>query len=136
MSAGGVVFRRRDGRVEVALVGRREPERWALPKGAPHQGESLEQAAAREVSEETGLEVRVIRPLAEIGYWFVLRGVRHFKRVHFYLMEAVGGDVSLHDAEYDVVAWFPIEEARRRISYANEARVVEQAAQLLARGEA
>lgn len=109
------------------LVGRLEPERWVLPKGTPARGESLEQTAAREVSEETGIQVRLIRPLREIQYWFVLRGVRHYKTVHFYLMEAVGGDTSLHDHEYDVAEWFPIAEAERRLAFVNERAVMAQA---------
>lgn len=127
VSAGGVVFRRADAGIEVALVGRLEPERWALAKGTPDRGESLEQAAVREVTEETGLHVRLIRPLLAIDYWFILRGVRHAKTVHFYLMEAIGGDTAFHDAEYDVVEWFPFEEAEQRLSYANERQVLVRA---------
>ena len=127
VSAGGVVFRRRTSGVEVALVGRLNPERWALPKGTPARGESLEQAAVREVTEETGLEVRLICPLVNIDYWFFLHGTRHYKTVHFYLMEATGGDTSLHDAEYDVVEWFPLPDAPRRLSYANERDVLARA---------
>jgi 8-oxo-dGTP pyrophosphatase MutT (NUDIX family) len=135
VSAGGVAFRRTPEGIEVVLVGRLEPERWVLPKGTPTRGESMEQTAAREVAEETGVQVRVIRPLLDIDYWFVLHGVRHFKTVHFYLMEAVGGDTSLHDHEYDVAAWFPIAEAARRLAFANERAVLERAADELARAE-
>lgn len=135
VSAGGVAFRRTPHGVEVALVGRLEPERWVLPKGTPTRGEPMEQTAVREVSEETGLQVRLIRPLLDIDYWFVLHGVRHFKTVHFYLMEAIGGDVSLHDHEYDVSAWFPLSEAVQRLAFANERAVLERAADELARGE-
>ncbi|MBI4495252.1 MAG: NUDIX hydrolase, partial [Chloroflexi bacterium] len=70
----------------------------------------------------------------EVEYWFALRGVRHHKTVYFYLMEAIGGDTSRHDREYDVVQWFPIAEALARLTYANEAQMVEQAAQVLAEG--
>jgi 8-oxo-dGTP pyrophosphatase MutT (NUDIX family) len=127
VSAGGVAFRHGPDGIEVVLVGRYEPERWVLPKGTPNRGESMEQTAAREVAEETGIQVRLIRPLHDIQYWFVLHGVRHYKTVHFYLMEAVGGDTSLHDHEYDVAAWFPIDEAERRLAFANERMVVAKA---------
>jgi 8-oxo-dGTP pyrophosphatase MutT (NUDIX family) len=128
VSSGGVAYRRGPNGIEVVLVGRYEPERWVLPKGTPARGESLDQTAVREVSEETGIQVRLIRPLHDIHYWFVLHGVRHHKTVHFYLMEAVGGDTSLHDHEYDVAAWFPIAEAERRLAFANERMVVVKAA--------
>jgi 8-oxo-dGTP pyrophosphatase MutT (NUDIX family) len=133
VSAGGVVYRRAedDGPFEVALVGRLRPKRWALPKGTPEVGETLEGTAVREVREETGLLVHIEQPLDQIQYWFVWGGVRHFKTVHFYLMEMVGGDTANHDGEYDVVEWFPIGEALRRLSYPNEARVVDKAQQVL-----
>ncbi|MDQ3811531.1 MAG: NUDIX hydrolase, partial [Chloroflexota bacterium] len=136
VSAGGVVYRRGEagGAVEVALVGRVRPRRWALPKGTPEVGETLEGTAVREVGEETGLLVRIEQPLDQIQYWFVWGGVRHFKTVHFYLMQMVGGDTANHDGEYDVVEWFPITEALRRLSYPNEARVVDKAQRLLGAG--
>ena len=129
VSAGGVIYRRceEDGQVLVALVGRLRPKRWALPKGTPQFGETLEETAVREVSEETGLVGRIVQPLDQITYWFVWGGVRHNKTVHFYLMEMVGGDTANHDGEYDVVEWFPIGAALRSLSYPNEARVVEKA---------
>ncbi len=139
VSAGGVAYRSGPDGLEVVLVGRHEPERWVLPKGTPNQGESMDQTAVREVSEETGIQVKLIRPLHDIQYWFVLHGVRHYKTVHFYLMEAVGGDTSLHDHEYDEAVWFPIDEAQRRLSFANErlvvARAVTELAQLLGNDE-
>ncbi len=133
VSAGGVVYRPGPsaGAHEVVLVGRIRPRRWALPKGTPEKGETIETTAMREVCEETGLAVRVLQPLDEIQYWFVWGGIRHFKTVHFFLMEATGGDPSQHDAEYDVVEWFPIGEALRKLSYPNEARVVEKAQEAL-----
>ncbi len=128
ISAGGVAFRREaDGSVEVALVGRVRPRRWALPKGTPNKGESLEETALREIREETGLDVRLVKPLDRIEYWFVLGGTRHFKTVHFFLAEATGGDIAHHDGEYDVVEWFPIDEALHLLSYPNEVHVMEKA---------
>jgi 8-oxo-dGTP pyrophosphatase MutT (NUDIX family) len=131
ISAGGVVYRQRDGSFEIALVGKISPRRWGLPKGGPQRGESLEQTAVREVTEETGLQVRLICPLGEIDYWFRWGSRRHFKTVHFYLMEAVGGDVSLHDHEYDVVEWFSLAEACRNMSYPSEIQIVDRAAEAL-----
>jgi 8-oxo-dGTP pyrophosphatase MutT (NUDIX family) len=132
VSAGGVAYRHGPSGIEVVLVGRHEPERWVLPKGTPNRGESIDQTAVREVAEETGIQVRLIRPLQEIQYWFVLHSIRHFKTVHFYLMEAIGGDTALHDHEYDEAAWFPIGDAERRLAFANERLVVARAAAELA----
>lgn len=132
VSAGGVVYRRRaDGGHDVALVGRIRPRRWALPKGTPVAAETLEETALREVEEETGLQVRIVRPLERIQYWFFWGWVRHFKTVHFYLMEMTGGNTAHHDAEYDVVEWVPIEDAVARLSYSNEMKVVQKAQEAL-----
>jgi 8-oxo-dGTP pyrophosphatase MutT (NUDIX family) len=132
-SAGGVVLRGAPGTWEVALVGRIEPESWALPKGTPKTGESREETAIRETQEETGLEVRILEPIDSITYWFVMRHVRVCKTVYYYLMAATGGDLSRHDPEYDRVAWFPVQEALKVMSYPNEVEVLRAALRLVDR---
>jgi 8-oxo-dGTP pyrophosphatase MutT (NUDIX family) len=135
VSAGGVVWRREPGGgVEVVICGRRADNVWGLPKGTPDNGESIEDAALREVREETGLAVRLGEPLGTISYWFTADGARHHKRVHHWLMEPTGGDVADHDAEFDEVVWLPLREAAERLSYRNEKRVLADAAALLGEG--
>lgn len=124
VSAGGVVYRLREGRLEVILCGRREAATWNLPKGTPEPGESLEQTAVREVQEETGLRVVPERRIGHIRYWFAGNNVNYHKTVHFYLMEPVGGSVDSHDPEFDMVQWFPIDEALLKATYKNEMRVL------------
>ena len=140
VSAGGVIFRRSTDTVgkagyEIVLVGQSRVGRWGLPKGAPATGETLEEAALREVREETGIEGRIVAPLGAIEYWFWGRGVRYHKMVHFHLMEALGGDLSRHDYEHDVVGWFTIPDAYQTMSYANEKEVVRRAEAILGRRE-
>ena len=152
-SAGGVVFRLISGdsneknstsvqwrnaryntmSVEVALVGRSHSGMWALPKGTPETGETLEQVAVREVQEETGLEVRLIAYIGNISYSFIHDNIRFQKQVRHFLFEAIGGDTSLHDAEYDRVEWFSIPEALRRLTYQNEVNILSQAEDILNR---
>lgn len=129
VSAGGVVYRVRDGRVEIVLVARPVTNLWALPKGTPEAGESIEQTAIREVAEETGLEVEIVEPLVRISYSFQLSEgrVQIDKVVHHYLLRATGGDVNLHDHEYDLVGWYGVPEALRLMTYENERGVVERA---------
>lgn len=119
--------------VDVALVGRSQQGLWTLPKGTPCTGETIEQVAIREVREETGLEVHLISYIGSISYSFVRNQIRYYKQVRHFLFEATGGDIALHDAEYDRVAWFPLPEAYRRISYANEANIISQAEGLVQR---
>jgi len=131
VSAGGVVYRRRPQGIEVVLCGRTEDGVWGLPKGTPGPGESLEQAAVREVTEETGLQVVIERKIDTIEYWFARDGVRYHKFVHHYVMVSVGGSTADHDSEYDRVEWFPAEQATKTLSYRNEVEVVRKAVALL-----
>jgi 8-oxo-dGTP pyrophosphatase MutT (NUDIX family) len=123
----------RDVTIEVALVGRSHPGIWALPKGTPQPGETIEQVAVREVQEETGLQVRLIAYIGSITYSFVRHQVRYHKQVRHFLLEAIGGDTSLHDQEYDMVEWFPLYEACRRLTYQNEVNILYQAEDILQR---
>lgn len=89
----------------------------------------MEETAVREVQEETGLEVALVKHLGAIRYWFVRGsdGVRCRKTVHFYLMRPVGGSFASHDPEFDEVHWFPAGEALGVMTYGNEAQMVEKA---------
>lgn len=127
VAAGGVVLRERDGVLEVAIAGRASDGTWVFPKGTPDGDELPEETALREVAEETGLSVRVIASLGSIDYWFASGGVRFHKIVHFYLMEATGGDVSLHDHEYDEVRWLPVDEARELLTFENYREMLRRA---------
>src|SRR5207302_870237 len=119
--------------VEVVLVGRSHAGIWTLPKGTPQAGETIEQVAVREVQEETGLRVRLIAYIGSISYSFVYEQIRYQKQVRHFLMEAIGGDTSLHDHEYDLVEWFSLPEACRRLSYQNEVNILYQGEEILLR---
>ena len=134
-SDGGVVYRGEGDNVEVVLVGRTERNSWFLPKGTPNKGESREETAVRETREETGLNVRILEPIRNITYWFMSGRTRIYKTVYYYLMVATGGDLSLHDPEYDRVAWFPVSQALAILTYSNDADVVRRAVDLIRRRE-
>jgi bis(5'-nucleosidyl)-tetraphosphatase len=136
VSAGGVVYRRGERGIEILLCGRDHERLWALPKGTPESGESLQQTALREVGEETGLGVRITGDLGTIEYEFARPGVRFEKTVHHYLMQPDGrGSVDEHDHEYDRVEWFPAEEALRIMKHRNEIDVVNRALAAIASGD-
>jgi 8-oxo-dGTP pyrophosphatase MutT (NUDIX family) len=96
VSAGGVIYRKHRGTIEIALIHVRH--RWGLPKGHIEEGESLNEAAIREVREETGLEGRMQRKLGDIRYSYRDKRkksgpIRIYKRVYFYLLRYLRGDV-------------------------------------------
>jgi len=130
ISHGGVVLRpTEDGDYEVVLCGRNISGTWQLPKGTPDPGETHEETALREVREETGLETRIIELVGEIRYSFVRQSAetRYDKSVSYYLMEVKGGDLSLHDDEFDVVVWRDVREAAGNLTFENESRILEKA---------
>jgi 8-oxo-dGTP pyrophosphatase MutT (NUDIX family) len=130
-SAGGVVHRSVEDRHEIVVVHRRAPVLWALPKGTPDSGETLEETALRETREETGLEVEIEAPISSIRYFFVRGSTRFHKTVHFFLMRPVGGALELHDAEFDEVRWASAPEALALLTHATERSVVERALKLI-----
>lgn len=136
-SAGGVVVDRDGPALRVAVIGRRSRRgrlEWCLPKGHLEPGESAEQAAVREVAEETGIQARIVAPLGSIDYWFVVGSRRVHKVVHHYLLEAIGGQLSVDgdpDGEALEAAWVPVDELDVRLAFANERRLVAEAAAML-----
>jgi 8-oxo-dGTP pyrophosphatase MutT (NUDIX family) len=135
-SAGGLVLDSPEAaQARAALIGRidrRGRLLWSLPKGHVEAGETHEDAAVREVEEETGIRGRVLAALGTIDYWFVAEDRRIHKTVHHYLLEASGGELSDEDIEVDEVAWVPLTELRNRLAYAGERRLADTAADLLA----
>jgi 8-oxo-dGTP pyrophosphatase MutT (NUDIX family) len=134
VSAGGVVYRREPDGVEVVLAARRTRRgdlAWGLAKGGIEADESPEDAAVREVREETGIEAEIEATLGETRYFYVWEDVRIRKTVHFFLMRATGGDPNDRDDEMEDVQWFPLERALKRAAYRGEREVLGRAAEIL-----
>jgi 8-oxo-dGTP pyrophosphatase MutT (NUDIX family) len=127
LAAGGVVLRGSGDDLQVVVAGRESDRTWVFPKGTPDRGETIEQTALREVREESGLDVEIVRPIGTIDYWFAVPGERVHKIVHFFLMTPRGGDVSLHDHEYDDVRWVSVADARRMLTYDTYREMLERA---------
>ncbi len=133
VSAGGVLYRFKDGQPEVALIVLKQGKVFALPKGKVEPGEQPGETAAREVREETGMEGEIVAPLDHIKYWYYSRqdDIRFFKIVHFFLMRYLSGSESDHDFEVEEVVWLPLPEALRRATYKTEREVLQKAASLI-----
>ena len=135
-SAGGLVVDISSGRTVGALIGRKDRRGrmlWSLPKGHIEAGESAEQAAVREVAEETGIDGRIIGRLGTIDFWFMADGRRVHKTVHHFLMRAEGGELSDADVEVSAVAWVPLEQLAETLAYEDERTLVARAPGLLDR---
>jgi ADP-ribose pyrophosphatase YjhB (NUDIX family) len=134
-SAGGLVLDL-EGEVPLgALIARTDRLGrllWSLPKGHIEAGETTEQAAVREVAEETGINGEILAELGTIDFWFVAEGRRIHKTVTHYLMRATGGELSDADVEVTAVAWVPLPQIRAQLAYPDERGLVDTAGRLLA----
>lgn len=135
VSAGGVVFRAaadEGGARPRFLIIRDSYKNWGFPKGHVEQGERPEDAAVREVREETGVDGLTVRGAIEtIDWYFRFRGRLIHKVCHFYLMETEREDTNPQRSEgITACRWEQFEEAVRLVSYAN-ARDVLRHAQIL-----
>lgn len=134
VSAGGVMYRKHSDETQIALIHVRN--RWGLPKGHVEEGERIEETALREVREETGLEGRVVKKLGDIRYAYrdkTKEGepIRIYKRVHFYLLRYLKGDVRDHDHEVDEARWFPMDQVIKNLKFATERKMVHRALSIL-----
>ena len=137
-SAGGFVLAQ-DGTLRVALIGRETRSGridWCVPKGHPEGEESHEQAAIREIAEETGLEVVIVERLGEIKYEFAAGTKLIAKTVHHFLMRQVGGFLTVeNDPQQEAVdvQWFEIDNLHETLAHENERRIARGVQEWIAR---
>jgi 8-oxo-dGTP pyrophosphatase MutT (NUDIX family) len=133
LSAGGVLVRRLRGSWHMAAIrpGGKRAGTWALPKGLIADGERPEDAALREVHEETGATGRLISKLGDVRYTYTWEGERVFKVVSFYLVRyghgRLGDVPAEHAHEVAEVRWVPLDEAPRLLAYGGESEIAEKA---------
>jgi ADP-ribose pyrophosphatase YjhB (NUDIX family) len=103
---------------------------WSLPKGHIEEGETPEQAAIREVAEETGIISSITKSLGVIDFWFMAGGKRIHKTVHHFMFTEVGGTLLAQESEVDEVSWFPLSEIVERLAYPDEKKLIARSAEL------
>jgi ADP-ribose pyrophosphatase YjhB (NUDIX family) len=135
VSAGGLVIDRSG--TKGLLIGRKDLKDqsgqrllWSLPKGHIEEGETPEQAAIREVQEETGIESEISKSLGVIDFWFMAGGKRIHKTVHHYLFKEVGGTLAPQVSEVDDVGWFPLEDVIGLLAYPDEKKLISKSGEL------
>lgn len=129
VSAGGLVV---DATGTLGLlIGRRDQKDstgqrilWSLPKGHIEEGETPEQAALREVKEETGIESTIDKSLGVIDFWFMAGGKRIHKTVHHFRFRESGGILMAQESEVDEVAWFPLNQIVEKLAYPDEKKLI------------
>ena len=133
VSAGGIVYRIYNTKIQVVICCRNDPSSCNLPKGTPDSGETHEETALREVREETGLEVRINEYIGNIEYEFPSSKGREMlhKLVFYYLMSPIGGDFTLHDTEFDTVGWVDEEKVFSTLTFSNEVEIVQKGLSLV-----
>ncbi len=103
---------------------------WSLPKGHIEEGETPEQAAIREVAEETGINSAISKSLGVIDFWFMAGGKRIHKTVHHFLFSEVDGVLTPQISEVDEVSWFPLSEIVDRLAYPDEKKLIARSGEL------
>jgi 8-oxo-dGTP pyrophosphatase MutT (NUDIX family) len=131
VSAGGIVWREREGRLEVAVIRPRGRTVWALPKGHLDPGETAQIAAVREVLEETGLTASLDEELGTIRYSYQFRGRRISKEVRFFLLRYEAGDIDVLEprmrVEVDRAQWIALEVLVESLAYRGEKEMAQEA---------
>ena len=127
-SAGGFVLSS-DGKHTVALIGRQTRSNrleWCVPKGHPEGEETLEQAAVREVFEETGIECDILTELGSIDYAFSAGNIIIEKTVHHFLLRQIGGELNVeNDPNHEAVTakWVAVDDLSGILTHENERRM-------------
>lgn len=139
VSSGGIVIDFDDSSFPVAVIARYNRGgrlEWCLPKGHPEGEETNEEAAIREIEEETGIAGRILAPLGSVDYWFTVTNYRVHKTVHHFLLEATGGELTIeNDPDHEAVDvdWVPLNALGKRLSFPNERRIADLAREVLTR---
>ncbi|MEW6243754.1 MAG: NUDIX hydrolase [Bacillota bacterium] len=126
LSAGGVVFTGSGDSVRLLMIEDRWG-RWSFPKGHVEQGETLIQAALREVEEETGITGVVLAELGDVQYYFWDGPDLIKKRAVYFLIKAESENIIPQTEEIHDAAWVPLDEVSKKKGYDDNRVIIERA---------
>lgn len=127
-SAGGIVLK--DGKVLlIKNAAMRDPKKayWGFPKGHIQEGEKSEEAAVREIKEETGIETEIVKKLGDSRYVFTKEGQKVFKVVVYFLLRYVSGEPKPQELEVLALGWFEQKEALTMLSFKKDQEFLQKA---------
>lgn len=130
-SAGGIVLKGN----QVLLIKNaalRDPSKayWGFPKGHINEGESAEEAAVREIKEETGVEAEIVKKLGESSYIFTKQGEQISKTVVYFLLVYTVGEIKAQDLEVLDAGWYTPKEALAMLSFKKDCEFLENALEM------
>ena len=124
-SCGGIIFYKTRRNTKILLVKNNNGRYWSFPKGHIEDGETEEETAVREIKEETGLDVTLVKDFREISEYCPFGKIR--KRVVFFLARAFTDNVKIQEEEIDSYIWVDLQQARKLCTYDNDLRIIEKA---------
>ena len=124
-SCGGIIFYKTKQNTKILLVKNNNGRYWSFPKGHIEDGETEQETAVREIKEETGLDVTLVRGFREISEYCPFGKIR--KRVVFFLARAFTDNVKIQEEEIDSFIWVDLQQARKLCTYDNDLRIIEKA---------
>lgn len=131
-SAGGIIFNKAGQVLLINNEALKDPSKsyWGFPKGHLNEGESSQNAAIREVKEETGLEVEIKAKIGDHKYVFTFQGEKIFKVVTMFLMQLIGGELKIQTDELLDAQWFAPEEALKKLSFSQDKSLLKKALEI------
>ena len=124
-SCGGIIFYKTKQNTKILLVKNNNGRYWSFPKGHIEDGETEQETAIREIKEETGLDVTIVKNFREISEYCPFGKIR--KRVVFFLAQAFTDNVKIQEEEIDSYIWVDLQQARKMCTYDNDLRIIEKA---------
>lgn len=126
-SAGGIVF---NDKGQVLVTQHSQNKHWSFPKGLIDPGQTLKEAALREVKEEGGVEAEIQDKVGYSKYVYTLHGKKIFKVVTYFLMKYISGDLKNHDFEVEEAGWYEPADALKQLTFPQDKNLFKKALEM------